>query len=136
MYCWAMAPKVRIEETLPTGEKVTITLEGPQVSKTRVLQVLDMVALMGGGQRIEEDDGERESLKEKIWSFIVDRYGEGEWFSLKELHRALLDEMPELRVTTVAAYLARFVSEGRLAKKGRKPSTLYRVRTITRAARG
>jgi hypothetical protein len=131
-----MAPKVRIEETLPTGEKVTITLEGPQVSKTRVLQVLDMVALMGGGQRIEEDDGERESLKEKIWSFIVDRYGEGEWFSLKELHRALLDEMPELRVTTVAAYLARFVSEGRLAKKGRIPSTLYRVRTITRAARG
>jgi len=51
-----MAPKVRIEETLPTGEKVTITLEGPQVSKTRVLQVLDMLALMGGGQRIEEDE--------------------------------------------------------------------------------
>jgi len=131
MYGEVMAPKVRIEETLPTGEKVTITLEGPQVSKNRVLQVLDMVALMGGGQRIGEDDGERESLKEKIWNLIVDRYGEGDWFSLKELHRALLSEMPELRVTTVAAYLARFVSEGRLAKKGRKPSTLYRVRAIT-----
>lgn len=125
-----MAPKVRIEETLPTGEKVTITLEGAQVSKTRVLQVLDMLALMGGGQHAEED-GERESLKEKIWNLIVDRYGDGSWFSLKELHRALLDEIPELRVTTVAAYLARFVGEGRLVKRGRKPSTLYRVRAAT-----
>ncbi len=121
-----MAPKVRIEETLPTGEKVAITLEGPRVSKTRVLQILEMLELMGGGQREERE--ERESLKERVWNFIVERYGGGEWFSLKELYGVLVEEMPELRVTTLAAYLARFVNEGRLVKKGRKPSTLYRVR--------
>jgi len=128
-----MAPKVRIEEMLPTGEKVTITLEGSQVSRARVLQILDMLELMGGWRR-EEGGEERGSLKEKVWSFIVERYGDGEWFSLKELHRALAEEVPELRVTTLAAYLARFVGEGRLIKKGRKPSTLYRVRAAVAKA--
>lgn len=130
----SMAPKVRIEETLPTGEKVTITLEGSQVSRARVMQILDMLELMGGGQRGEPEESGRESLKERVWDFIVERYGDGEWFSLKELHRALSEEMPEIRVTTLASYLARFVSEGRLVKKGRKPSTLYRVRAAVAKA--
>lgn len=125
-----MAPKIRIEETLPSGEKITITLEGPQVSKARVLQVLEMLSLMGGGQYDEGGSEREESLKERIWNVILERYGDGEWFSLKELHRALLEEMPELRISTLAAYLARFVNEGRLVKKGKKPSTLYRVRSV------
>ncbi|MDW8003818.1 MAG: hypothetical protein RMI04_03305 [Thermofilaceae archaeon] len=130
-----MPPKVRIEEVLPSGERVTITLEGRQLTKARVLQVLDMLNLMGGIEEGSDEGSEHSSLKDKIWEVIVEHYGEGNWFTLKELHRVLLAIDPELKITTVAAYLARFVSEGCLAKKGQKPMTLYKVRSSVARAK-
>lgn len=134
-----MAPKVRIEEVLPSGEKITITLEGSEVSKTRVLQVLEMLSIMGGGEVADEgvEEGEEgASLKERVWRIIVERFGDGTWFTLRELYGILVDEEPELKLTTLASYLAKFVSEGRLLKKGQKPSTLYRVKAAAVRARG
>lgn len=125
-----MPPRVKIEEVLPTGEKITVTLEGHQVSKSRVLQILDMLSLMGGSVDDESSErGEFSSMKERVWGAIVERYGDGSWFTLKDLFSALVDEEPRLKMTTLASYLAKFVSEGRLAKKGQKPSTLYKVRS-------
>lgn len=133
-----MAPRVRIEEVLPSGEKVTITIEGRQVSKTRVLQVLEMLSIMSGAEIGDEgvEEGESASVKEKVWGIIVERFGDGSWFTLKELYSAVVEEEPELKVTTLASYLAKFVSEGRLLKKGQRPSTMYRVRTGFVKARG
>ena len=120
-----MAPRIKIEDVLPSGEKITVTLEGPEISKTRVLQLLDLLKIMGG----EVDDGRgTSSLKERIWRVIEEYFGSGEWFSIRELHRVLLEFEPGIKVTTVATYLGRFVSEGRLVKTGRRPSTRYRVR--------
>ncbi|MEM1697657.1 MAG: hypothetical protein QXG48_03290 [Thermofilaceae archaeon] len=132
-----MVPKVKIEETLPSGERITITLEGREVSKTRVLQIMEMLSIMsGGGVSDEAVDEESTSIKEKVWRIILERFGDGAWFTLRELYGILTDEEPEMKVTTLASYLAKFVSEGRLMKKGQKPSTLYRVRMAAVKAKG
>ncbi|MEM0042474.1 MAG: hypothetical protein QXP94_02735 [Thermofilaceae archaeon] len=132
-----MAPKVKIEETLPSGERITITLEGKEVSKTRVLQIMEMLSIMsGGGVSEEAADEESVSMKERVWRIILERFGDGAWFTLRELHSILAEEEPEMKITTLASYLAKFVSEGRLMKKGQKPSTLYRVRMAAARAKG
>jgi len=124
-----MPPRVKIEETLPSGERITITLEGRQISKKRVLQILDMLDILSGsveeGAPIEEGTT---SMKERVWQAIVEHYGDGSWFTLKDLYAILVNEEPALKLTTLASYLAKFVNEGKLIKRGQKPSTLYRVR--------
>lgn len=119
-----MAPRVRIEDTLPSGEKITITLEGPEVSKTRVLQMLDLLNIMSGGV----SEAEPSTLKDRVWEVIRERFGGGEWFTLRDLHRALLKYEPGIKISTVATYVTRFVAEGRLIKRGRRPATRYRVK--------
>ncbi|RLE96783.1 MAG: hypothetical protein DRJ96_05625 [Thermoprotei archaeon] len=119
-----MAPKIRIEDTLPSGEKITITLEGPSLSKTRVLQILDLLKIMSG----EVGGAEQSTLKERIWSIIKERFGGGEWFTIRDVHQALTEFEPGIRISTVATYITRFVAEGRLIKRGRRPTTRYRVR--------
>lgn len=133
-----MAPKIKIEDVLPTGERITITLEGSKVSRTKVLQVLDLLSIMGGtdvGESSVNDDDEVVNMKDRVWNAILELYGDGTWFTLKELFNALADREPELKLTTLASYLAKFVAEGRLAKKGQKPSTMYRVRARVVQAR-
>lgn len=122
-----MAPKVKIEDVLPSGEKISIVLEGPRVSKTRILQVLDMVDLMGGGAATND---ERQSLKDKVWEIVLEKFGNDEWFTLKDAYRIIQNYEPEIELTTVASYLARLVNEGRLLKKGHKPATMYRIRGV------
>lgn len=122
-----MPPKVKIEDVLPSGERISIVLEGPRISKSRVLQVLDMIDLMGGGA-VEND--ERQSLKDKIWEIILEKFGDSEWFTLKDAYRAVKNCEPEIELTTVASYLTRLVNEGKLTKKGRKPATLYKVHWV------
>ncbi|RLF06761.1 MAG: hypothetical protein DRK00_00565 [Thermoprotei archaeon] len=120
-----MAPRIKIEDTLPSGEKITITLEGPEISKTRVLQILDLLKIMSG----DVGEVEQSTLKERIWSVIKERFGGGEWFTIRDVHRAVLEFEPGIRISTVATYVTRFVAEGRLIKRGRRPATKYRVRT-------
>jgi len=132
MLLWRMAPKVKIEDVLPSGERITISIEGERISKTKVLQILELLSIVNGsyeaGEEGEYEEGGATSLKERVWSAIVERYGDGAWFTLKELYGVLAASEPELKITTLASYLAKFVAEGRLVKRGQKPATLYRVR--------
>jgi hypothetical protein len=47
-----MAPRIKIEDTTGSGEKITLTIEGSEISEERVVQVLQMLRLLmssGGG---------------------------------------------------------------------------------------
>ncbi len=122
-----MPPKIKIEDYLDDGEKISIVLEG-DVDEKRVLQVLEMLRLMkgaGGG----ESGG---SLRARLWSLIAENFGDGTWFSIKDLYNVARREIPGLRITSVSTYVSRFVKEGRLVKKGRRPNTRYRVKVVMR----
>lgn len=122
-----MAPKVRIEDILPTGERIVITIEGPELSEKRVVQALELLKIMTAAERNEE---RRASLKEEIWGVIEEYFGDGSWFTLKDLHAAVREKLGDVKVTLLGSYLSRFVSEGRLVKRGSKPRTEYRVRLV------
>lgn len=129
-----MAPRIRIEDTLPSGERVTFTIEGHQISEEKVLyflRFLQGVRELGGDAPSREEEGA--SLKERIWSIIVENFGDGTWFSLRDLYNIASREIPGLKITAVSTYLSRLVAENRLVKRGTKPNTRYRVRVVTRA---
>ena len=119
-----MAPRIRIEDTLPSGEKIVLTIEGPELSEKRVLQAVELVKIMTAAE--EQPRGKRK-LKDELWDVILDSFGDGEWFTLKDLYLEASRRL-SVKVTVLGSYLSRFVSEGRLVKKGSKPRTLYRVR--------
>jgi hypothetical protein len=73
-------------------------------------------------------------MKERIWRVIVENFGDGTWFSIRDLHNVALREMPDLKVTAVSTYVSRLVGEGRLVKRGSKPNTRYRVQSLKREA--
>lgn len=130
-----MPPKVRIEDTLPSGERVSLSIEGSEVSEESVLRFLRILREMRemGGVGEERIDGEPVSLKDRIWRIIVENFGDGTWFSLKDLHNIAVKEVPGLKITAVSTYISRLVSEGKLIKRGVKPNTRYRIRLITRS---
>ncbi|RLE90411.1 MAG: hypothetical protein DRJ55_04165 [Thermoprotei archaeon] len=119
-----MAPKVRIEDTLPTGEKIVLSIEGPELSEKRVLQAIELLKIMTAA---ETGTFNKRKLKDELWEVIVENFGDGSWFTLKELYLEASRRL-NVKVTLVGSYLSRFVAEGRLVKKGSKPRTLYRVR--------
>lgn len=121
-----MAPRIKIEDVLSTGEKISVVLEGPTVSKARVSQLLDMLQLMGGASEGQERPA---SLKEEVWRIIVENFGDGTWFSIRDLHNVARRELA-IQVTSVSSYISRFVGEGRLEKRGSKPHTRYRLRPV------
>jgi len=119
-----MPPKVRIEDVLPSGEKIVIVIEGPELSERRVLQAMELLKIMTAAERAEG----RRSLKEEIWRVIEENFGDGSWFTLRDLYAAVRASIGDVKVTLLGSYLTRYVSEGRLLKKGSRPRTKYRVR--------
>jgi len=124
LFCRFMV-KVKIEDILPSGERISITLEGREVNKKRVLQVLELLKIMGG-EREEREEG----LGEAIWRVILQDYGDGSWFSSRDLLRSLERELgPEVKLNTVATYLLRFYRRGLLERDRRGGYGLkYRLR--------
>jgi len=78
----------------------------------------------------EKEVSEDTTLKEKIWRVIAENFGDGTWFSLRDLYNVAAKQIPGLKITTVSTYVSRLVGEGRLVKKGAKPNTRYRVRSV------
>ncbi|HDI74462.1 MAG: hypothetical protein DRJ52_06580 [Thermoprotei archaeon] len=126
-------PKIRIEETLPSGEKVVITLEGRDISERRVLQVLELLKIMSsgseGGSSLDLRSG-KGRLKELIWDAILENFGSGVWFSSRDLCEVLRRAGVNVGLNTVATYLLRFYKSGLLDRAGGKFDMRYRVRNL------
>ena len=122
-----MAPRVRIEDKLPSGEKIVITIEGSNLSEKRVLQVLELLKIMTAAEERREATI---SLKDEIWRVIEEEYGDGTWFTLRDAYDVVRARLGDVKITLMGSYLSRYVAEGRLIKKGSKPRTEYRVRLV------
>ncbi|RLE66406.1 MAG: hypothetical protein DRJ38_01790 [Thermoprotei archaeon] len=117
-------PKVKIEDILPSGEKVSVVIEGSEVSRERILQILDLFNILSKTDTVREP----RTLKEKIWEILVNNFSDGEWFTINEAYAAVRQSLRDVSVTAVSSYVSRFLREGRLEKTGRKPRTRYRIK--------
>lgn len=119
--------KLRFETEDESGAKMVITLEG-NVTRNKVLQVLDLIELMGGLSKLEtRGDLEPLTKLERIKKLILQRLPAG-WFSSKDV-QAEYEELygESIRLSTVSTYLQRLYSGGFLLRSGSRAMRSYKL---------
>jgi len=122
-----MPPKVKIEENLPDGNKITVVLEGPNVSSEQVIQFLDFIKYLSRRYKPTRPKPEGK-LGDIIWEVIFNRFGEGTLFSSRDLFEALREEGIDVDHRAVATYLLRFYRRGMLDRFRDGPRMKYKIK--------
>ncbi|RLE62882.1 MAG: hypothetical protein DRN53_03200 [Thermoprotei archaeon] len=118
-------PKIKIEDILPTGEKISIVLEGSEVAESRVLQILEMLRIMAGNEQRIEDTSK---LAETLWNVLLDRFGDGKPFTSRDLLKAVFEDLGiNLKLNTISTYLLRFYRRGLLRRLGKEGMSIRYV---------
>lgn len=126
------ARKVRVEVFDHEGNRFTIAFEG-RVTREKVLQVLDLVELLGGvpkgGSMPVESEFEESSAFERLQRLLEKQFPIS-WFSSKEVQRVYEDmfNVP-IGLSTVSTYLSRLVDRGILNRGGSLDERKYRLRS-------
>ncbi|RLI29303.1 hypothetical protein DRO58_00055 [Candidatus Bathyarchaeota archaeon] len=124
--------KLRFEAEDESGVKLTITLEG-NLSREKVLQVLDLVELMGGlssnSKHVKSFEGS--TKLEKIKKLIVERLSVG-WFSSRDVQAEYEELYGEpIRLSTVSTYLKRLHNSGFLLRSGSRAMRAYKLNSMS-----
>jgi len=125
------ARKVRVEVFDHEGNRFTIAFEG-RVTREKVLQVLDLVELLGGvpkgGSMPVEGEFEELSAFERLQGLLEKQFPIS-WFSSREVQRVYEDmfNVP-IGLSTVSTYLSRLVDRGTLTRGGSLDERKYRLR--------
>lgn len=124
--------KLRFEAEDESGVRLTITLEGA-ISKEKILQVLDLVELMGGLSANSKRPGalEGSTKLERIKKLIVERLPVG-WFSSRDV-QAEYEELygESIRLSTVSTYLQRLHNSGFLLRSGSRAMRTYKLNSMS-----
>lgn len=128
-----MSPKIKIEDTLPSGGKITIVIEDRNISEEKVIKILHFIKSLSQGNILEEDvevpNKSDFKISDIIWEIIFNKFGNGTWFTSKDVYRALLEEGYEVNYRAVSTYLLRFYRRGMLIRAGSRGNLKYRIRT-------
>ncbi|MCS7385983.1 MAG: hypothetical protein NDF55_04525 [archaeon GB-1867-005] len=131
--------KWRIEYTSPSGEKISITLEG-YFGPEKIKQLLDLVELFSSGydnlshtvtpivtERVMTEKRRRsKALKEKLILLLNKRFNKT-WFTSKQVAMAFFEEYGEvIPVNIITTYLARLHYSGLLDRQGSRARWRYR----------
>jgi hypothetical protein len=127
-----MAPsKLRFQLYDSDGNRLTISLEG-NVSREKVLQILDLLEIMGGLSTSPPSSGfgdkQPDTTKlERIKGMIKEHFSIG-WFSSKDLQLAYEEAWKEpIALSTVSTYLQRLSEGGFLMKSGSRTARRYKM---------
>ena len=125
------ARKVRVEVFDHEGNRFTIAFEG-RVTREKVLQVLDLVELLGGVPKGESMpvEGEFEELSafERLQGLLEKQFPIN-CFSSREVQRVYEDTFNvPIGLSTVSTYLSRLVDRGILTRGGSLDERKYRLR--------
>ncbi|MEM2848885.1 MAG: hypothetical protein QXI36_01255 [Candidatus Bathyarchaeia archaeon] len=124
--------KLKFEAEDETGGKLTITLEGA-ISRNKILQVLDLVELMGGLSNGKQynDESESSTKLERIKRIIMDKLAVG-WFSSRDVqgeYESVYNE--QIRLSTVSTYLQRLHNSGFLLRSGSRAMRNYKLNKMS-----
>lgn len=108
--------RVKLEFDDGEGGKYTITLEG-SISRDKVLKLMDMVELLGGGGEAEPQAPSEDTLLGRIYRLVERRFPLGS-FTSTDLLEAYEDEYGRpVKLSTVSTYLQRLCERGVLRRE-------------------
>lgn len=126
------ARKMRVELFDGDGNRYSISYEG-QITRDKALRLLDLVELLGGMPPSPKPNKNAVSPLAQLTKFdkviaIMQKHFPLVWFSSREVQVAYENELKEpIPLSTVATYLARMVTKGRVLKTGNGNNLRYRV---------
>jgi hypothetical protein len=122
--------RLKIEVHDGEGNKITVSFKG-QLTRNKVLHILDFVELLGGVSSNRPEDGDALSdlsKFEKLQLIVKSRFPIG-WFTSQEALIEYEDVLNEpLSLSTVSTYLARLTSHGFLSRSGSRVKRRYKIR--------
>jgi DNA-binding transcriptional ArsR family regulator len=125
------ARKMRVEIFNSNRDRYTITFEG-QVTREKVLHLLDLVELLGGlpnGNPEWKSPPSELSKIDKI-RLVVEKSFPFGWFSSKDVQSTYEGEFKEpINLSTVSTYLSRMADHGNLNKNRASNRRRYRLAT-------
>ena len=126
------ARKMRVELFDGDGNRYSISFEG-QITRDKALRLLDLVELLGGMPPSPKPNKNTASPPTQLTKFdkvitITQKHFPLVWFASREIQVAYENEFKEpIPLSTVATYLARMVTRGRVLKTGNGNTLRYRV---------
>ena len=126
------ARRMRVELFDGDGNRYSISFEG-QITRDKALRLLDLVELLGGMPPSPKPNKNAVSPLTQLTKFdkviaITQKHFPLVWFSSREVQVAYENELKEpIPLSTVATYLARMVTRGRVLKTGNSNNLRYRV---------
>jgi len=126
-------PRVKIDVFDKEGNKITVTLKG-NITREKVLHVLDLVELLGGVSDSETQIPHRvaELTKFDKMKMLIEREFPIGWFSSQRIQTAYEESFNEpIGLSTVSTYLSRLARQGLLVRKGTLSKRLYRLKRST-----
>ena len=110
--------RVKIEVLAEDGNKLTVVFDG-KLNRTKLLQVLDFVELLGGMPEVEEEKTVAALSKfDKLHTILNSKFPIG-WFTSQEAMISYEDTFNEpINLSTVSTYLSRLASRGFLIRSG------------------
>jgi hypothetical protein len=122
--------KVRMDLYDDNGNKYTIIFEGG-VTREKVLQLLDLVELLGGSSSekgYEEENWNKRLTKLEKLRLTAERHYPLTWFSSKELQHTYEEEFDEpISLSTTSTYLSRLADRGFFIRDWKNNKLRYRL---------
>ena len=126
------ARKMKVELFDGDGNRYSISFEG-QITRDKALRLLDLVELLGGMPPGPKPNKNAVGPLTQLTKFgkvtaIMQKHFPLVWFSSREVQVAYENELREpIPLSTVATYLARMVTKGRVLKTGNGNNLRYRI---------
>lgn len=125
--------KWRIEYTSPSGDKISVTIEG-RFTFEKIKQLFDLIELFSSppqymdlGHTVTSVTTKSRDLKKRLVLLLGRRFV-NKWFTSKDVSLAFYEEYGEhVPVNVIATYLARFHYSGLLIRQGSRARWRYHL---------
>jgi hypothetical protein len=124
---------MRVELSDSDGNRYTVAFEG-QITREKVLRLMDLVELLGGAPNESETSGPATTLATESHSkfdkvrIVTTKCFPLVWFTSREAQLAYEQEFKEpIGLSTAATYLSRLASKGMLMRTGPPNNLKYKL---------
>jgi len=119
--------RVKVDVYDDEGNKTTISFEG-KVTRNKVLQILDLIEILGGVHVAEREESSNLSKFDRVKQIVDESFPVGP-FKSQDVQTVYEDFFKEpIGLSTVSTYLARLTSHGFLIRSGSPANIYYKIK--------
>jgi len=119
----------RFAVSFPDGSKMIIIFQGKNIPWKRIQMVKDLIDIVSSAELTNnQNEAQEQTLMEKFKQVIEENFGDGSWFTSKDIldaYRRTYNE--DLKLSTVSTYLLRLYNGGILERRGERKNRMYRL---------